>query len=373
MWPTVTSAAIVTALVLIAVVAAGGELGGVPASAAASWLAVHQVPVTIGGSSLSVLPLLPTGLLVWATARSTTSATAAGRDPRWVLPAAVGGPVALAVLALVLISVFDADLPLAGPSPVPAVLAVLAVHLLGGLLGLAHCDDPRADDLRARVRRVLPGWLSAAVMLVPRILRELMIAGTGVIAVALVCSAPTVVDLVRAGGGVAGGLGLIVLSIAYLPNVVLGAVSVAVGPGAVLGQSTVTAFGAVHAPLPALPVLAVIPAGTGAWWWPVVLLVPAVVAVRLGRRLAARDTARTEALRMLGAGAVLAGVALALLGTLAGGTLGTGTFSPARVPALALGAATVVWLAVLGGAALLLWQRRSTGADLAEETDAGDG
>ncbi|MGZ4542296.1 MAG: hypothetical protein ACXVXI_04025, partial [Mycobacteriaceae bacterium] len=60
--PSVASAAIVTALVLVTLVAAGSDLTDVSASAATTWLAAHQVPVTIAGSSLSVLPLLPTTL-----------------------------------------------------------------------------------------------------------------------------------------------------------------------------------------------------------------------------------------------------------------------------------------------------------------------
>lgn len=368
--PSVASAAIVTALVLVTLVAAGSDLTDVSASAATTWLAAHQVPVTIAGSSLSVLPLLPTTLLVWATARSTATAAAAGEDPRWVLSAALAGPVVLAALALTLIRFFADHLPLSGPPVAPTVIAVLGVHLLGAVVGLAH-----QAVLRDQVRRTLPSWLWSGAVLVPRVLRWLLVGATVVTAFCLVFSASTAVDLVRGGGGVTGGLGLLVLSVGYLPNVVIGALSVAIGPGAVVGQTTVTAFGAVHAPLPALPVLAAIPGGSGSWWWLAVLLVPALVAVRLGRRAVDHCGDRDEALQSVCAAAALTGLLLAVLGALAGGTLGAGSFSPVAVPALALGGVSAVWLAVVGSATVLTMRWRTggaAGADLPDKSDSGD-
>lgn len=362
--PSIASAALVTALVLVTLVAAGSDLTDVGASAAATWLAVHQVPMTIAGSSLSVLPLLPTGLLVWATARSVAAATAAGEDPRWVLAAALVGPVMMAALALTLIGGFAGQLPLTGPPLVPAVLIVCGVHLLGGVIGLAH-----RPDLRARVRGALPSWVGSGAGLVPHVLLVLVAGAAAVTTFCLVLSLSTAAYLVG-GGGVTGGLGLIVLSVAYLPNVVLGALSVSVGPGAVIGQTTITAFGVVHAPLPALPLLAVVPQGTGSWWWLAVLLVPALAAVQLGRRAANRCGDRNDALRSVGAAAALAGLALAVLGALAGGTLGNGAFSPVGVPGLAVGATTVAWLGVVGAATVLTvgWRGGGTAAG----TDTGD-
>ncbi|WP_127783917.1 DUF6350 family protein [Rhodococcus sp. X156] len=353
--PAGASAAIAAALVLLTLVTAGAQLGGVAASTAMTWLAMHQVPVTLGGSVLGVLPLLPTALLVWATARSTAAALRHDHDPRRALGAAVAGPVVLAGLALALVHTQSADLPLENPNPVVALLAVAGVHLLGALLGAAA--QPR---LRERALAPLPDWLSAALLLVPRAVAELVLGAAVLTVLSLLLSLGTVADLVSSGGGLAGGLGLVVLSLGYLPNVVLGAVSVTVGPGAVLGQSTVTAFGSVDAPLPALPVLAAVPSGSGSWWWPVVLVVPVVVAARLGARVvraAGGDTGggrQRSVLAVLGATAVLAGLVVALLGALAGGTLGSGTLSPVGVPVLALGGATAAWLLLVSASVALL-------------------
>jgi len=296
--PSIASAAMVTALVLVTLVAAGSDLTTVGAAAAAAWLAAHQVPMTIAGSPLSVL----------------------------------------------------------------TVLVVLAVHLLGGLLGLAQ-----QPVLCAHVRQRLPKWVRDGAALARRALRNVLIGAAVVTAFRLVWSLPTAVNLVEGGGGVTGGLGLLALSVAYLPNVVLGVLSVAVGPGAIIGQTTITAFGAVHAPLPPLPVLAVIPDGDGSWWWPAVLLVPALAAVHLGRSAADRCTTRAEALRTVTAAAVLAGVVLAVGGELAGGTLGSGALTPVAAPSVALGAVSAAWLAIVGFAAVLLRHWR------ADSAAAGDG
>lgn len=360
--PSIASAAMVTALVLVTLVAAGSDLTNVGASAAATWLAAHQVPLTIAGSPLSVLPLLPTGLLIWVTARSTATATAAGADPRWVLSAAIAGPLVVVASAVMLTHNVAGQLPLAGPPVALTVFVVLAVHLFGGLLGLAQ-----QPMLRARVRQRLPEWVWDGAALARRALRNVLLGAAILTAFRLAWSAPTVVNLVEGGGGFIGGLGLLALSVAYLPNVVLGVLSVAVGPGAVIGQTTITAFGAVHAPLPPLPLLAVIPDGDGSWWWPVVLLVPALAAVQLGRSAVDRCATRAAALRTVSAAAVLAGVVLAVVGKLAGGTLGSGAYSPVAVPSVALGALSAAWLVIVGSAAVLLRHWRADGAA------AGDG
>ncbi len=369
--PSIASAAIVTALVLVTLVAGGSDFTDVGASAAATWLAAHQVPLNISGSPLSVLPLLPTGLLIWATYRSTAGDPVADEDPRWVLGAALGGPLVLAAMALTVTHGFAGAVPVAGPPVVPTVLIVLGVHALGAVLGLAQ----RAA-LRDRVRCALPGWAIDGAALVPRVLKRLAIGATALSVLCLVCSLSTAAELTGSGGGFTGGVALIVVSLAYLPNVVIGVLSVAVGPGAALGQTTVTAFGAVHAPLPALPVLAVVPQGAGSWWWLAVLAVPVWASVALGRAAAQRHDDRTDALRAVGIAAVLAGCALALLGAMAGGVLGTGEMSPVSVPALAFGAVGALWLAVVGAATVLTQRWRTGDAGAAKKSsssgDLGD-
>ncbi|MEO9223265.1 MAG: DUF6350 family protein, partial [Mycobacteriaceae bacterium] len=319
-------------------------------------------------SPLSVLPILPTGLLIWATYRSTASDPVADEDPRWVFGAALGGPLVLAAMALAVIHGFAGTVPVAGPPVVPTVLIVLGVHALGAVLGLAQ-----RTALRDRARRALPGWAIDGAALVPGALKRLVIGATALSVLCLACSLSTAAELTGSGGGFIGGLALIVVSLAYLPNVVIGALSVAVGPGVTLGHTTVTAFGAVHAPLPALPILAVVPQGAGTWWWLLVLVVPVWAAVALGRAAARRHDDRTDALRVVGIAAVLAGGALALMGAMAGGVLGTGAMSPISVPVMAFGAVGALWLAVVGAATVLTQQRRTGDVEAEmESSSSGD-
>jgi len=61
-----------------------------------------------------------------------------------------------------------------------------------------------------------------------------------------------------------------------------------------------------------------------------------------------------------------------VVGALAGGTLGAGSMSPVSVPAFVLGLIAAVWLAVVGGAAVVTCQWRIGSTASADETAAGD-
>ena len=348
--PALTAVAVLTAGVLIVLVAGGIDLRGTAAVVAAVWLVAHQVPLTITGTTLGVLPLVPTAVLVWVTARSVAATGARGRRCTWVAGAAVLGPVLVAAVALGVLTVTPGGLPLAVPQGLGALLRVAVVHALGAGLGLA-----RPSGRLTRLRRAVPGWAWAGLVRVPELLGVLVAAGMVLTTLALVRGFSGAVAFIGAGGGAGGAIGLVLLSTAYLPNVAVGALSVAVGPGATVGTSTVTVFGAVHGPVLPLPVLAALPTGGGSWWWPGLLLVPAAVGVLLGLRVLRAGAARGDALRSVLVAALVTGVVVGVLGEVAGG--GLGRFTPIGVPALALAVATVAWLGIFGGAIVLLLER----------------
>lgn len=356
--PVLAATAVLTAVVLVLAVVGGAALAGVPAVVASLWVAAHGAALDVEGTRLGVLPLLPVlGLVLltrrsvigFATPRGVGPSPVRGRAALPVLGAAVAGPLVLGVLAVFVLATGAGGLPVAPASVVGTLGQVVGVHLLGAVLGLV-----RPSGTWVRVRRALPRWARTGLAQVPVVGLALLGAGGLLALVALVVSAGTFGRLVHAGGGVAGGAGLVLLSLAYLPNVVVGAVSVLVGPGAVVGHATVTPFGAVGAPVPPLPVLAALPEGSGAWWWPVLLVVPAAVAVVLGLRCSRSGLGRDDALRAVGVTAVALGLLAAVLGGQAGGVLGGGAFTPVGVPVLALATATVGWFAVLGCAAVLV-------------------
>src|SRR5689334_4451992 len=131
-----------------------GALGAI----ASMWLGVHQVPVSIGGRELGVMPLLPVLLMVWGTAR--TTAAAAARSSwfviRWVVASALGGPLLIAALALAVIHDASSVLTeLQTPNAGRAFAGVLAVHAIGAAVGVL---------LTGKMRSVawIPGWLPDA-------------------------------------------------------------------------------------------------------------------------------------------------------------------------------------------------------------------
>lgn len=344
-----TTVAVLAAAVLALFVLAGLSLSGVPAVVASVWLACHRVPLDVDGTRLGVLPLLPVVLLMFYTRRSVRGTGARGRQTWVVLAAAVLGPVCVAALAVAVLAGGAGALPVRAPALLLALLAVAVVHLVGALSGLA---GPSGTLLL--LRRRLPRWAWTGLAQVPLLVAALLAAGAVVVLLALLASLPTASRLVAEGGGASGALGLVVLSTVYVPNVVVAATSVVLGPGAGVGHSTVTVFGATGAPVPALPVLAVLPQGSGSWWWLLLLAVPAALATMLGLRCARSGLDRADGLRAVLLAAVAVAAVVAALGSAAGGTLGKGLFNPVGVPVLGLAGATVGWLAVVGCAALLV-------------------
>ena len=73
--PSVVALVIIAAVVLLQLLIANSDMTGALGAIASMWLGVHQVPVSIGGSELGVMPLLPVLAMVWGTARTTAAAT----------------------------------------------------------------------------------------------------------------------------------------------------------------------------------------------------------------------------------------------------------------------------------------------------------
>ena len=71
---------IIAAVMLLQLLIANSDMTGALGAIASMWLGVHQVPVSIGGRELGVMPLLPVLAMVWGTARTTAAATHRG-DP----------------------------------------------------------------------------------------------------------------------------------------------------------------------------------------------------------------------------------------------------------------------------------------------------
>ncbi len=343
--------AIVALLALLG--AAGGAAGGaesplaaVAQAGAVGWLVAHQVPLTIDGAPLGVLPLLPTLLLGALVARG--AARVASRcgihtpaDAGWVAGAIAGTHGVLgAVLALV-----------AAPATITAdpVHAALGCALVAGVaagLGLA-----RPCGLLPAALRWAPGWVRPGLVIGAWGSAVLLTAGLTVVLIGLGVSAPEAFQMSGSDAGSAFGLAL--LSIGYLPNAAIAGLSWLAGSGFSIGALSVSPVAMVEAPVPALPLLAALPQGPVQPWWGVVLAIPLLTGAAMGRRCAAAASDLVGRLRVLGVATAVLALGSGVLAALAGGRLGSASFDPVDVASGSL-AVALLGATLLGGCAATL-------------------
>ncbi|TQK28713.1 DUF6350 family protein [Arthrobacter sp. SLBN-53] len=346
--PSVAALGIIAAITLLQLLIANSDMTGAFGAIASMWLGVHQVPVSIGGRELGVMPLLPVLLMVWATARTTAAASARSSwfVIRWVAASALGGPLLIAAIALAVIHDASSVITqLQTPDASRAFAGVFLVHLFGVLIGILMTG-------RLAGLPWLPRWL-------PEALRA---AATGVLALLGLCGVVavgsivvhwgTMHDLFAITDSMFGQLSLALLSILYIPNVLVGTAAVAVGSSAHIGLATFSSFTVLGGDIPAVPVLAALPTPPLGPIWVALLIVAAVAAVALGQQCARRPAPWPIALAKLGVAALAAAVTMALLGYAGGGRLGN--FGDVGVDQTTFGPAVFLWFAVIGGLTVVM-------------------
>ncbi|WP_280266485.1 DUF6350 family protein [Nocardia wallacei] len=366
---------VVVAVVLATLLSAGSAMTGASGAIAAGWLAVHQVPLVIGKASLSLLPLLPTGVVMWFVARDCARAVepdASRADLGWIVGAALAGPLVITAVCLAVAEDASAVVALQPPATLAAFGWVGGLHLVAAVAGIAS----RRNPLREQLFAVLPDWVAPGARAALRALLRLLLVAAAVTVVSLLAHWSRLGDTYAAAGNVGGVLGLTLLSAAYLPNVAIDVTGLLVGADVHIGPGALSVFSVAGAPVPGLPILAAVPTGPAAGWWPVLLLAPAAVGVWTGMDCArtSYDEIRAPWATLTAAG--LSAVAMAVLGGLAGGTAGSfGHIGPAVGLAVAL---TFAWLAIPGlvGLVCARWFLPSAGpATLVGDgyADEGDG
>ncbi|MDT8909626.1 DUF6350 family protein [Amycolatopsis sp. PS_44_ISF1] len=340
--PLITGYALVTALIALVTLAAGRfSATGALLAAGPGWLAAYQVQLGLGGHPLGVLPLLPTAgaaLLVVRTASGAVQRLGLGRPGQAVpLVAVITGAHALFGLVIAISSL---DTPVR-VNPVPACAVPGALAALAATAGVVRrCGLPRAvaerlDPLAARGVRA--GALGLA---------ALVLAGALVFTLATVLSMSTVDNLFEPSIG--SSFGLLLLSVLYLPNAVVAAMSFVTGPGFTVGSLEVSLVGYRGGDVPALPLLGGIPEHS-AGWWPALLVLPAAVGALVGWSVRRVDDDPAARIRVVAVAGAVVGFGCVVLGTLAGGRLGDGPFDPVSVP---VGVASIVafcWIVIPGG------------------------
>lgn len=349
--PALVALVIIAAITLVQLVVANSDLTGTLGAVASMWLAVHLVPISIDGQQLGVLPLAPAALMVWATARGTariTSPRGSWFVIRWIIGSALGGPLLIAAIALAVVhdaaSVITA---LQTPNALRAFGGVLGVQGLGVLIGVGSRVGPRV-----LTKLGLPNWLADSVRPAMIGIATLLSLSCAVVAASLIVHWGTMHDLFGITDSFFGQLSLALLSLLYLPNVVVGAAAMAVGSSAHIGFATFSAFTVFGGDIPALPILAAIPTPPLGPVWVGLLIVGAASAVAIGQQCARRPLPLSTAFAKLAVASVLAAVSLALLAVAAGGALGN--FGNIGVDQATLIPGVLFWFLTIGGLTVVM-------------------
>jgi hypothetical protein len=349
--PSVVALVVIAAVVLVQLVIANSDMTGAFGAIASMWLGVHQVPVSIGGAELGVMPLLPMLAMVWGTARTTAAATKAGTSwfvIRWIVASALGGPLLIAAIALAVIHDASSVLTaLQTPSASRAFGCVLAVHFAGALIGVGT-----KVSRRLRMMPHVPAWLPDAFR--AAFTGVLALFGlSGVIAAgSMIVHWGTMDTLFGITDSVFGQFSLTVLSMLYAPNVIIGTAAVAVGSSAHLGLATFSSFTVLGGDVPALPVLAAVPSPPLGPIWVALLIAAAASAVAVGQQCARRPVPLADAAGKLVAASAIGAVVMALLGYAGGGRLGN--FGDVGVDQTTFGPAVFLWFVAIGGLTVVM-------------------
>ena len=344
---------VIAAVVLLQLLIANSDMTGASGAIASMWLGVHQVPVSIGGRELGVMPLLPMLAMVWGTARTTAAATSASGAAasagnaswfviRWVVASALGGPLLMTAIALAVIHDASSVLTeLQTPHALRAFGGVLAVHAVGALIGVGSRVGRQTLTALG-----LPNWLPDAFR--AAVAGVLALVGlSGVVMVgSMVVHWSTMHDLYAITDSAFGQFSLTLLSVLYVPNVLVGTAAVAVGSSAHVGLATFSSFTVFGGDIPALPVLAALPSPPLGPVWVALLIVAAASGVAVGQQCALRPVPLLSALAKVAVAAAVAASAMALLAYAGSGRLGN--FGDVGVDQATFGPAIFLWFGGIG-------------------------
>ena len=371
-WAALVSYVPVAAVIGLARMLQGaGGLGGAARAGLAGWLLGHGVPIGTSIGPLALAPLLVTLLAVARLDRAgvhVTRAIGARRTGSWRTAVLVAGMVGFWYAALGALAALVVD----GPGTQVSTSRALVSYVVLGALGALSGSLRSTDALAVLARRV------------PRVVRHGTRTGVVAALLMLACGAACAGLSVALGGGqaaemihayrtgVAGQVGITLLSLAYSVNAAVWATAYLLGPGFLLGTGTGVRLTEVTAgPLPTVPLLAGLPDGPMGAAGAALLAVPVLAGLAAGWLLTRRlvrprpprpgepaAPRREPPWTLVIGSAVLAGpVAGLMLGVLAwasGGSLGSGRMAEiGPVPwQVALVSAGVVAVTATFGAAL---------------------
>lgn len=306
------------AVLLVVVVAVAAlmfsatSMVALPATIAQLWLALNMSAVSGSGAIIGVIPMVPGLLLVWAIARRVHRAVkkrVSIADLAVLTGLVLALPLSLAGIASAMLydasAVLDVDIP-----PVSVMLGRVALlHLSGLVLGMG----PRLWRALAR-RYGAPDWGVDAVALAIRFLLTYALLALLTVVLMMAVNYQAFTDTFTGYEEGSAIPALLVLSLLYLPNMVIFAMGIMVGAPLYFGDGSISLFSVLMVPLPPLPILTALPASAPPWAV-ILLIVPAAVAAWVCIKNPVRLIVTATA-------AVFAAIFFLVLGLLAGGQLG---------------------------------------------------
>ncbi|AVM63233.1 hypothetical protein C3V38_01245 [Dietzia sp. oral taxon 368] len=317
---------------------------------AVEWLVLNRVPLVVDTIELGFLPLLPPVLYAAVLARQTRAVLADVEQPgaREAGAAVAGVTVAgllLTGLATLLVGSAASDFAVRESSLPSALGWTAAVAIAGAGLGVWLY-------FRRGLREVVPLWVRGGVHLGAAFVAAASAVATLLVLVGLVAAWEPVAAALGIGKDVVGTAALTAISAAYLPNVVIGAVSVLVGGEAHLGQASYSVFAVSRGPMPDVPLAAVLPTTNPHWAVQGLLLVTVVVAAALARSVAHWFRTTGDAVKAAWLAAAIVALVIALSPVVAGGELGVlGTVGTGSLIAAAMG---LLLFGIIGSATIAL-------------------
>ena len=216
----VVALALLALVVAVTMALAGSGFGAFGAVLGSAWLCLHQVPLSVGGVEISALPLLPTIAVFVAVVRYAGPSARLRTTPAdlgALVAAAAGGPLLITALALALVFDGSSVVPVNPPNALWAFASTVLIYGGGTLAGIGRRDwrewCERAGITGDRLTDLVAGVRTG-------VLAALMLVGAGAVAVCLllIVNWQSVSAVIAGGNGFDGYLGLVVVSLLYLPN-----------------------------------------------------------------------------------------------------------------------------------------------------------
>jgi len=364
--PNIIVVLIIVALAFGALLLFGSPLAWLPTIVAEAWMVFNLAPVSAAGVDLSFLPALPALILATVVAvrvRAAVKHKVSVKDLAILVACVVGVPVVLTCIAWVMLwdagKVFDVS----PPNLAAALARVIVVHLAAMAAGMG------TRLWRALAKRYgAPPLLVDAALIALRYLAYLAIGATVVFVLIFIVNFSRQGEMMDEYPSISG-LGvftLILLSLLYIPNVIVSTGAVLVGSEFSAGEAQVSLFSTHLVPLPPLPITGGIPASSPGW--AVVFMVVPLIAATMSLYK------KRPSFQKVLAATVATAVIMFFACYLVSGTLGYyGHTGPHLWTAAGLAALwiAVVGLAVAAAFALMNW-RDARAAEAEAESSAAE-